>query len=125
VEKDDRIYLLRLVVALLVYLIVLTISVRVVAAHPFAPWRLIVAVTPVLPALYTMMAFIYYLSCLDELQRRIHLEAIAFAFGGTAIVTFGYGFLENAGLPHLSWHYVWPFMTFLWAIGLLIANRRY
>ena len=62
---------------------------------------------------------------LDELQRRIQFEAIAFAFAGTALLTFSYGFVENVGFPHLSWFFVWPIMAILWIIGLGIATRRY
>ena len=63
---------------------------------------------------------------LDELQRRIQLEALAFAFAGTAILGTGYGFLINAGLPEIDWgSWIWPGMVCLWALGLVIANRRY
>lgn len=37
------------------------------------------------------------------LDRRIALESLATAFGATAAITFAYGFLENAGLPHINW----------------------
>ena len=63
---------------------------------------------------------------LDEMQQRIHLEALAFAFAGTGVLTTMFGFLANAGLPAVDWGtYVWPLMVLLWAIGVLIAHRRY
>jgi hypothetical protein len=63
---------------------------------------------------------------LDELQRRIHLEALALAFAGTAIFSTGYGFLIHAGLPDIEWGaLVWPAMVGMWAVGLVIASRRY
>ena len=62
----------------------------------------------------------------DELQRRVHLEAFAFAFVATAILGTTYGFLINAGLPEIDWgSWIWPGMVALWVIGLAIANRRY
>ena len=62
----------------------------------------------------------------DELQRRIHLEALALAFAGTAILGTTYGFLVNAGLPDIDWaDWIWPGMVVLWVVGLVIANRRY
>lgn len=125
VDRDDRVYLLRLSLAFLAYLAVLYLSVAFIRSHPFTPWRLPIAVSPVIPALYAVVAFARYLGSMDELQRHIQLEAMAFAFGGTAIGTFGYGFLERVGLPHLNWLYVWPFMVLFWGIGLLLANRRY
>jgi hypothetical protein len=63
---------------------------------------------------------------LDEMQQRIQLEALSIAFVGTAVLCSTYGFLENAGLPHLEWGaFIWPIMVLLWAIGTVIACRRY
>ena len=63
---------------------------------------------------------------LDEMQQRIQLEALAFAFAGTGVLTTMYGFLTNAGLPAIDWGtYVWPLMVLLWAIGVVVGHRRY
>ena len=63
---------------------------------------------------------------LDEMQQRIQLEALSIAFVGTAVLCSTYGFLENAGLPHVEWGgFIWPVMVLLWAIGTVIACRRY
>ena len=63
---------------------------------------------------------------LDELQKTIQLEGLAFAFAGTGVLASGYGFLVGAGLPDIDWGtLVWPAMVALWAIGVMIASRRY
>src|SRR5262252_31627 len=63
---------------------------------------------------------------LDELQQRIQLEALAFAFAGTGVLTTTYGFLATAGLPAIDWGtYVWPVMVLLWAIGVAMGKLRY
>ena len=63
---------------------------------------------------------------LDELQQKIHLEALAVAFAGTAILVTSWGFLENAGAPEVRWGvWIWPAMSTLWAVGLMVARRRY
>jgi hypothetical protein len=63
---------------------------------------------------------------LDELQRKIHLEALVVAFAGTGIVVTCWGFLEMAGAPEVRWgKWIWPAMCALWAAGLLVARRRY
>jgi hypothetical protein len=63
---------------------------------------------------------------LDELQRRVQLEALAAAFFVTGIVGAGYGFLEAAGLPHIDWgSWLWPFMAFVWGGATIVAARRY
>ena len=63
---------------------------------------------------------------LDEFQQRVQLEALAIAFAGTGVLGTLYGFLVNAGLPDIEWGaVVWPVMVGLWAVSLLIVNRRY
>lgn len=62
---------------------------------------------------------------MDELQRRIQLEGIAFAAGGAAILIFAYGFLESAGLPRLSLIWVFPLIVALWGLGLALASARH
>lgn len=111
--------------ALLAYLMVLVGSVVVVQANPEAGWRYYVVVLPVAPAGFVIWLFVRALARLDELQQRIQMQAFGFALGTTALLTFGYGFLEGAGLPHLNWTYVLPLMAVLWALGTAIFRWRY
>lgn len=109
----------------LAYLMVLQGSVTVLQANPDAPWRYYVALLPAVPAVILIWMFMRSISRLGEVQRRIQMQAFGFAIGATALVTFGYGFLEGAGLPHLSWTYVLPLMVVLWAIGVAVFKWRY
>ena len=77
------------------------------------------------PAMFVIWAVLRRVRGLDELQCRVHMEAIAFAFIGTAFLTFGYGFLEGLGYPKLSMFLVWPTMAVLWIVGQIFASRRY
>ncbi len=88
-------------------------------------WQVPVAVLPMLPMGLAAWAILRQIRRLDELQRRQQLEALAFAFAGTAMITFTYGFLEGVGMPKLSMFYVWPLMAALWSLGGWIAHRRY
>jgi hypothetical protein len=38
---------------------------------------------------------------MDEVIRKIQLEALAIGLGAAGMLTFAYGFLENAGVPQL------------------------
>jgi hypothetical protein len=111
--------------ALLAYLMVLVGSVTVVQANREADWRYYIALLPVAPAGFVIWLFVRALARLDELQRRIQMQAFGFSLGATALLTFGYGFLEGAGMPHLSWTYVLPVMAVLWAVGLVVFRWRY
>lgn len=86
-----------------------------------APFVLI----PLIPSAFALRAYLRFLGRMDELGRRIQLEALAFGFGAAGMLTFAYGFLENAGFPRLSYVFVFPLMIALWGIGGAIATRRY
>ncbi|MGE6662705.1 hypothetical protein ACQKEK_18475 [Pseudomonas sp. NPDC077408] len=87
--------------------------------------RIASALLPVLPMIAVATVVIRHIRHLDELARKIHLEGLAVAFVGTALVTFSYGFLETAGFPRLSMFMVWSLMGPLWAVGSFFAWRRY
>lgn len=124
-DGATRSYLREFGAAMIAYVVVLFLSIWAITTHLRSSWRYPVALLPMIPAGFALVAVVRHLGRLDELQRRIQFEALAFAFGGTALVTFGYGFVENVGFPHLSWFWVWPLMALLWALGLVLANRRY
>ena len=111
--------------AMLAYLMILVGSVTVLQSNPNAPWRYVVAVLPIVPAALVLSIFVRALTHLDEMQKRIQMQAFGFSLGATALLTFGYGFLEGVGLPHLSWTFVLPLMAILWGVGTAIFTLRY
>ena len=113
------------IVATLLYIGLVYLSDYVIDANPDANWRYAMAVLPAVPVAVCVVALVpYYNRLLDELQQRIQLEAIAFAFLGTLVIAFGYGLLEVAGLPGIAWKWAWVLMVFLWLIGDSLARRR-
>ncbi|MCY3883087.1 MAG: hypothetical protein F4Z77_00400 [Dehalococcoidia bacterium] len=97
----------------------------VVEANPDAGWRYAVALLPVIPGALVVVAAVRFHRRIDELQQRIALEAIALAFAGTAVITFIYGFAEDAvDLPRVNWTWVWGVMGGLWLICDFIVRRR-
>ena len=103
--------------SMLAYLMVLVGSITVVQANPEASWRYYVAALPAIPAALGLVIFVRGLMRLDEIQIKIQLFALGLAAGATALVTFGYGFLESAGLPHMSPAYVLPLLALFWGLG--------
>jgi hypothetical protein len=55
----------------------------------------------------------------------IQLEALAFSFALTGVLTFSYGLLAFVGFPAISWVYIFPLMIALWGVGQAVAKRRY
>ena len=120
-----RTYLKEFGGAMLAYSLLLPLSIVFIKAHPAAPWRVPVAVVPVVPVAIAFRAVLRGVARLDELQRRIHLEALVVAVGSAIVLTFGYGTLQNVGLPSLNLMYITPVLVVLWSAGLVLARRRY
>lgn len=95
------------------------------AVQPEGALKLAVNLAPMIGALAAAWAIMRGLWRMDELQRRIQLDAIALSFVGTALITFGWGFAEGAGLPRLRAFSVWPIMGVLWGLAIPIMQRRY
>lgn len=121
----QRRYNRRLLTALLAYAVLLGSTILLLNDFPDAPWRYPVALVPMIPSGYLVWAVVHYLREIDELQRRIQLEGLGFAFAAGSVITFGYGFLQLTGLPEASWFYVWPVYGTMWMLGVQLARRRY
>jgi len=93
-------------------------------------WRGAVALVPVVPMVGFFHGMRRYLRSIDEMQRLMHLEALFFQFGVTAILVMAYAALAKAGvLPSLTAasmaSYVWTGMFLLWGVGVLVVRRKY
>jgi hypothetical protein len=121
----EKRYQIELAAALLAYVALLIIALFIFQAEPPLVLRYLVVLLPVLPIAYGMWAYRRFLHGIDELQRRIQLDGLAFAVGGTGLITMTWGFLELAGLPRLSTLWVFPILVWLWGLGSALAARRY
>jgi hypothetical protein len=112
-------------IGFLLYGVMTAIAMWAVLKYPLGIWRLPVALTPMLPALFIARSIVQMFSSGDELQIKIHMQSLAFAFVGTVLLTLSYGFLQMAGVPTANWVWVWPLMgTLLW-VGKLVAKSKY
>jgi hypothetical protein len=90
------------------------------------PARYGLAVLPVAAYAWCIASYVGLVRRADELQRRIHLEALAVAFPTTAIAVFASEYLRKAGaIAQVKPDYVLMLMLVLWAVGFFIAWRRY
>jgi hypothetical protein len=119
-------YTLELFSTLLLYAALLVGSIEILQHTALPdPWRTALALSPMLAFALGGQVVLRQLRRMDEMQRRIQLEALAFSLAGTAMLSFGYGFLEGLGYPRLSMFWVWPVIGGLWCLGLVLARRRY
>lgn len=119
-------YVLELGGALVLYAILLVgANAAERAIQPVGDLKLAINLVPMIGMIAAAWAILRGLWRMDEMQRRIQFDAIAISFLGTALITFGWGFAEGAGLPHLRAFAVWPIMGTLWGFGMVVAQRRY
>lgn len=114
-EKEMyRKYYLELFGSLFLYAAVLVPALHYGKDLPAGILKTDVMVLPMIPALLCVWAIARHFGRMDEYLRLQTLETLGISFGVTAVATFTYGFLENAGFPQLTMFYVWPLMGFVW-----------
>ncbi len=92
------------------------------------PMQVAVALIPVGPFVFFVLRFIAHLRNLDELHRRVHFEALGFAFPLTMLFLMTLGLLERSHLlSSENWRYrhIWFYLPFFYLIGITISWRRY
>ncbi len=72
-----------------------------------------------------MRTYILFLRHADELLRKVHLEALAFAFGTGVVAMMGYRLCERLGAPKLDVNDAALVMFLTWFAGQWIGARRY
>jgi hypothetical protein len=90
--------------------------------------RVAVALLPIPPFVLFLSMVLAEIRSLDELWRRIHLEALAIAFPLAVLLLMILGLMELAtGLSPNDWSYrhVWIFLPLFYGIGVLVSVRRY
>ena len=124
-DANTKRYLKEFLSSMAAYTVMVPVSIWLLKGHEHSSLRFLFAVLPAIPAAFAMWAAIRSFRGMDELQRRIQFEGMAFAFLGTCLLCLTWGFLQNAGFPHADVIWVTPLLIMLWGLGLRIASRRY
>ena len=91
-------------------------------------WRVAAALAPVPFFVWVLYEIVRGARRLDELQRRIHLEALAIAYPLLLVLLMMLGLLELAvPLNRNDWSYrhVWQMQGVIYLLAFVIAQRRY
>lgn len=92
------------------------------------PVRVGVALAPVVPFVFVLLTMIAGIRSLDELHRRVHLEALTFAFPSAMVLLMALGLLQLA-IPELLARFplrdIWPLLPLLYFVGLAMSWRHY
>jgi len=107
------------------YVVLLLASLYLIKSMPGSPWRIPLALAPVVPIAFVVWEAQRATREMDELERRIALEGSAFAQRTLVLGSITYGFLQAVGFPALSWWYVGLALIALTALGRRLAERKY
>lgn len=124
-DANAKRYLKEFLGAMAGYAALVPLSMWMLRGREHTPLGYAIAFLPVVPSALALWAFLRMFRGLDELQRRIQLEAVAFSFLATCLITVTWTFQQNAGLPRFDVSWVAPMLIMLWGLGLGIAKRRY
>ena len=78
---------------------IVPVSIWMLRGREPTPLGYSIAFLPVIPSIFARFAFMRMFRGLDQLQRRIQLEAVAFSFLAACLITLTWAFQQNAGLP--------------------------
>ena len=124
-DANEKRYLKELGTSMAAYTAMVAVAIWLVKGHEHSPLRYLFAALPVIPSAFAMWAALRFFRSLDELQRRIQFEAIAFSFLGTCLISLNWGVLQRVGMPPAGVLWITLLILALYCIGLLIACRRY
>jgi hypothetical protein len=85
----------------------------------------VLTVLSVLLMLASIRAYMFFLRHADELLRKIHLDALALAFGFGTVAMMGYRLCERLGAPKLDINDSFLVMLATWIIAQWVGFRRY
>ncbi len=122
-------YVRNMAICAVVYVSVVFGAVTLIRHMPFSlpQWAVIlVALTPLIPALMMLRTYVTYLRALDELGRRIQTEAWLISAGVVGLGSFTYSFLEEwAQFPRIDLVWIFPALIFFWGMASFFVRRRY
>ena len=130
IEQTRRIYGTRLLIRGLLWLSVYLLSHGLLELidRQNALLRVAIALLPMLFFGWYLWTWMKGVGEMDELERRIELEALGFAFPAAVVFFSTIGLLDLAitlNPDDWSLHHVWLMLPLLYYVGLFRAKRRY
>ena len=129
IEQTRRVYGTRLLIRGLLWASIYLLSRGLLELTiPSTPLRIAIALLPAPFFIYYLWTWMKGVSEMDELERRIELEALGFAFPSAVVFLMTIGLLDIAvTLPpeDFSLHHVWLMLPLFYYAGLWRAKKRY
>lgn len=102
-----------------------TFALRRGGVAPLSPAAWLFVAVPTIAAVQTVRSYARFLREADELQRTIHLEALALGFGVGVLFMMSAQLFGRAGLPELDFGDGILAMSLAYSFGIWRATRRY
>ncbi len=114
-----RRYLVHFGGAMLAYTVTISALAGTFEVLEITGWRAAaLSLTPMVPALYALHAFVVRFRAGDEFLRRVESEALLWGAGIVGFLSFGYGFLEGSiNAPRISM--IWVLPTLIATYGII------
>jgi hypothetical protein len=90
-----------------------------------SPYRYWLILLPVIPIVYAAAAIIRVVSDMDEMWRKVHIEAMAFSGLATSYTCITYVFFRVMGAPEIPLDWAFYIVWIYYLIGLFFSKRRY
>lgn len=87
-------------------------------------WRDLIMASPIVPIILAALAIFRFYQRMDEYHKRQLLEALSFSAAVTAVVSASWGFLEDAGMPHLQLFSAMMVMMLSWGVAALYNGLK-
>lgn len=86
----------------------------------------LLALAPIVPAVFMVGVQLRYMRATDEFERRVQSESLLIAAAVIVFTTLAYGQLEDlAGFPDISLMFVFPAFCIVWSVASIILQMKY
>ena len=92
---------------------------------PPSPYKNLLILLPIVPLIYVCFTIIRCFADMDEMWRKINMEAMAFSGLGTGFTCFTYLFFRDMGAPEFRAEWAFYIMWAYFMIGKFFSWRRY
>lgn len=92
---------------------------------PHSPYRYGLILLTVLPIIYITWTIIRAVTGMDEMKRKIAVEAMAFSGLASGFTCFSYLFLRDMGAPEFRPEWAFYVMWAYYGLGFFFSWRRY
>lgn len=92
---------------------------------PHSSYKYWLVLLPLLPLLYLAAVIVRHATSLDEMMRKVVMEAMAFSGIATGFTCFTYLFLRDMGAPEFRAEWAFYLMWTYYGLGMVVSSRRY